>query len=135
MRFRDEYWFLSNMYPCPVTVKINGVPMTFQSSEAAFQAAKNPARATEFVNLDGFAAKKLGFTVGLRPDWTSVRLDCMRCAVWAKFSQNPELARKLKAITGEIREENTWNDKFWGVCNGHGQNWLGRILMETRNKL
>ena len=32
-------------------------------------------------------------------------------------------------------EGNTWNDTFWGVCNGQGQNWLGKILMLVRSEL
>jgi predicted NAD-dependent protein-ADP-ribosyltransferase YbiA (DUF1768 family) len=55
--------------------------------------------------------------------------------VKAKFEQHPELAAKLKALTGEIVEENTWNDRFWGVCNGFGSNHLGKILMRIREEL
>ena len=34
-----------------------------------------------------------------------------------------------------LEEGNTWNDTFWGVCNGVGENNLGRILMEVREEL
>lgn len=32
-------------------------------------------------------------------------------------------------------EGNTWGDKFWGVCDGEGENHLGKLLMEVRAEL
>ena len=32
-------------------------------------------------------------------------------------------------------EGNTWGDRVWGVCNGVGENRLGRILMKIRSEL
>ena len=32
-------------------------------------------------------------------------------------------------------ETNHWNDTYWGVCNGVGQNMLGRMLMFIRDNL
>lgn len=80
-------------------------------------------------------AKKLGQGVSLRPDWESVKVDLMRTFVRKKF-ENPFL-RPLLLATGdaELVEGNTWNDTFWGVCRGRGQNWLGRILMEVRDEI
>jgi len=72
----------------------------------------------------------------LRPDWEAVKLDVMQQAVWAKFTQHAEL-RKLLLATGEASiVEHTRNDCFWGDGgDGTGRNMLGRILMETREKL
>jgi predicted NAD-dependent protein-ADP-ribosyltransferase YbiA (DUF1768 family) len=50
-----------------------------------------------------------------------------------KFSQNAYLLNKLRQITGEIVEDNTWGDTFWGQCNGMGQNQLGKLLMKIRD--
>lgn len=36
--------------------------------------------------------------------------------------------------TGVI-EDNQWHDTFWGICDGIGQNHLGKILMDTRRIL
>ena len=60
----------------------------------------------------------------------------MREVVWAKFSQNPELGKKLLA-TGDryLEETNWWGDRLWGVYQGEGENLLGKILMETRARL
>ena len=67
-----------------------------------------------------------------------VVIDIMEEVVRAKFTQNPDLARKL-ADTGDalICEGNTWNDTFWGVDirNGKGENYLGKILMCVRREL
>lgn len=68
MQFRKEYYFLSNMCPCELGVAIKGYIYKFTCVEAAFQAFKCPSRATEFENIDGYAAKKLGRRVPLRSD-------------------------------------------------------------------
>ena len=56
--------------------------------------------------------------------------------VMAKFRQHPDLTEAL-LDTGdaELIEGNTWNDTTWGVCNGKGLNWLGKILMIARAQL
>jgi predicted NAD-dependent protein-ADP-ribosyltransferase YbiA (DUF1768 family) len=53
-----------------------------------------------------------------------------------KFSRNPELRVKL-LNTGDLQlvEGNYWGDTFWGVCNGKGENHLGKILMRVRKEL
>lgn len=35
----------------------------------------------------------------------------------------------------ELVEGNWWGDRFWGVCDGVGENRLGRCLMEVRKEL
>lgn len=132
MFFTDKYDFLSNMHPCKVEVCIGMTPYTFTCAESAFQACKCPERVNEFVNLDGYQAKKLGRKVQLRPDWEQIKIDCMKAIVKAKFDQNTFLGLRLKLLKGDIVEHNTWNDTFWGVCNGTGENNLGKILMDLR---
>lgn len=133
MLFRNEYAFLSNMYTC--NVKYNGV--VYPSAENAFQAAKciNTADKEIFKTCTPVQAKQLGRKIQLRPDWDKERVHIMLHIVYNKFSQNNKLKQKLLNVTEPIVEENTWNDKFWGVCNNVGQNMLGRILTFVRNKL
>ena len=52
-----------------------------------------------------------------------------------KFNDK-ELARKL-LDTGDcyIQEGNKWNDRFWGVCKGQGENHLGKLIMKIRSEL
>lgn len=131
--FRGEYAFLSNMHESPIT--LGGVKYT--CAEAAFQAVKlkDKNQRTQFENLSGPAAKALGRRVKLREDWNEIRIDVMRWIIHEKFKQNQMLLKKLISTNNqELVEGNTWNDKFWGVCNGIGQNWLGKILMEERSK-
>lgn len=81
-------------------------------------------------------AKRLGRRVTIRPDWDAVRLSVMRRGVAAKFTHDGPLGRWL-LDTGDalLVEGNTWNDRFWGVCGGTGENWLGTLLMARRAEL
>lgn len=140
--FRGNKFYLSNMYPCTVKINVNGKIYTMKSSETVFQALRCPERIDEFLTLDGFAAKKLSHTCKQRPDWNmlgpngrTMDLEIMLYALRCKFAQNPELAVKLLALDGDIVEINEWNDTYWGVCNNHGKNNLGKLLMLVRDEL
>ena len=80
-------------------------------------------------------AKRAGNKLVLRPDWEQIKIIVMTDLCRIKF-QDPHM-RKLLLDTGdaELIEGNWWNDTFWGVCNGIGQNHLGKILMAIRNLL
>lgn len=134
MKFRGEFYFLSNMYPATVRMKCRGETLEFTCAEAAFQACKAPGHEKEFVGLDGYEAKRAGRRVPLRADWEQVKLKAMCIVVKAKFGQNPILMDRL-CKTGNLPlvEENTWGDRFWGVCGGVGENYLGRVLMSVRD--
>lgn len=124
-----DMWYF---YGIPVTY--NG--LTFGSNEAAFQAQKCPERAHEFVDIHPGHSKKLGRSVQIRPDWDAVKDQVMYDLNLMKFRDNPSAKQKLLA-TGdrEIIEENYWNDTYWGVCRGVGENRLGKILMKIRDEL
>ncbi len=130
--FRNEYDFLSNFFE--TSIQINGY--TFTNAEAAFQSFKELERQEDFTTITGKKAKSLGKRVKLRADWEEVKVGIMYEVVLAKFSQNEELKEKLLA-TGDatLIEGNTWNDRFWGVCRGKGQNKLGLILERVRAEL
>jgi ribA/ribD-fused uncharacterized protein len=138
--FRGDFDFLSNFYECyvPMTFGKDNIPFEFRNAEAAFQAHKtrNFADLVIFSNMTGREAKKFGRKVKLRDDWNDVRLQIMGEVVLTKFVVNKDLRDKLIA-TGqrELIEGNTWRDTFWGVCNGKGENHLGKILMEVRAML
>lgn len=137
--FSGDYRFLSNFYPAPLTVEIDGHRMSSVSSEHVYQAAKtldHDERVKLLLAPSAGAAKKLGRHLTLRSDWNDIRLYVMYKIVRAKFEQNPHLAAKLLA-TGdqELVEGNHWGDTFWGVCRGKGQNNLGKILMLVREEL
>jgi len=132
--FQGEYRWLSNFWECPVF--IDG--LLYKSSEAAFQAYKTiylPDR-QRFTQMAAGESKRAGRTVDLREDWEEVKVAIMYRILMCKFTQNLELLDKLLDTNNEfLIEGNNWRDKFWGVCNDEGQNWLGRLLMAVRDRL
>lgn len=80
-------------------------------------------------------AKRLGRAMILPPDWDDKRVEMMKTFVRKKF-ENPLLRELLKG-TGDatLIHDNRFNDRFWGVCRGSGENWLGRILEELRQEI
>jgi N-glycosidase YbiA len=127
-----RYEFLSNFHPCPVV--LDG--LEYRTVEHAYQAAKT---------LDGAErdhvrsastpaeAKARGQQVTVRPDWNDIKIDVMRALLRQKFAAGPLRDRLLATRPSALIEGNTWDDRFWGVCDGEGENWLGRLLMEIRD--
>ena len=133
-KFQKEYRWLSNFWPCLVTY--DGI--TFNSSEAAYQASKteSPELRKEFENISAGEAKLKGQSLAaIRPDWDEVKPRVMYKVCKSKFDQNPELREKLiETGEAELIEGNDWGDTYWGVCNGEGENMLGKILMRLRSE-
>lgn len=132
MFFRGNFGWLSNSYTCPVTVAIGGRVRHFSCAEAAYQAYKCPERAEEFESLSGYAARDLGRSVKLRPDWNKVKIVVMKRVLQNKFAQNEELADRLVKLDTPIINDNRHGDKFWGQVNGEGHNYLGRLIQDVR---
>ena len=130
--FTGHHRWLSNFWPAPVVLD----NVLYPTVENAYQAAKtDPANRTPFVACTPGQAKRLGRAVKLRHDWATAKLHIMRELIAQKFARHSGLAEKLAATSGELVEGNTWGDTFWGVCRGHGQNQLGKLLMEHRATL
>lgn len=132
--FIGEYSFLSNFWP--VEVWYEG--LKYLSSEAAFQAAKTSdlGKRKEFITMKPGESKRAGRFVELREDWDYIKRKVMYDIVKYKFSKNNELKNKLlSTFDADLEEGNTWNDTFWGVCNGIGSNVLGFTLMLVRAEL
>lgn len=132
--FRGRFDFLSNFYSSPVEFE----GLTYANSESAFQAAKtlDLEERKRFLILQPGQAKREGRKLLLRTDWEKSKVHIMYKIVRNKFYANTDLAERLVA-TGDsfLIEGNTWNDRFWGVCKGTGQNNLGLILMIVRDEL
>jgi ribA/ribD-fused uncharacterized protein len=132
--FRGEYRWMSNFHLCRVIYE--GV--TYPSVENAYQAAKfedlNFRR--KFVTCSPAESKRLGRSPGIVSNWDSIKLSVMEKLLRQKFAPGTELAQKL-LDTGdeELVEGNWWNDTFWGVCRGRGENHLGKLLMKLRQEL
>lgn len=153
--FDGEHAFLSNFHQTDIPVEIvsgeseKRHKAVFHSTEALFQASKvfrysegrriapteeEIRRFIEFASMSPSEAKRAGRKVVL-PDpaeWDRVKVSVMRRCLELKF-RDPVLADKLLSTgSAKLVEGNTWNDRFWGVCNGEGRNMLGELLMERR---
>ena len=133
--FSGVFRFLSNFYAAPVHYE----GIDYPTSEHAFQAAKtvdkNQRLNIAMLETPG-EAKRYGKTVRIRSAWDDVRVGVMAEIVNEKFIQNPHLLEMLLATDDmELIEDNTWGDTFWGVCDGEGENNLGKVLMAVREHL
>jgi len=52
-----------------------------------------------------------------------------------KFADTHLREALLATAPLELIEGNTWGDTYWGVCNGVGENKLGKILMGIRDEI
>lgn len=135
-QFDGKSRFLSNFFPVVIFLDEKSYP----SVEHAYQAAKshNPYERERIREMKTPGqAKRAGRQLTLREDWESIKLDIMYNLLCQKFSFiNPILRIRLLA-TGdeELIEGNSWKDYFWGVCNGIGQNNLGKLLMRVRKEI
>jgi ribA/ribD-fused uncharacterized protein len=131
--FKDEHSWLSNFTPCEVTFDGDIYP----SVEHAYIAAKtfDPVLRQHIKTLPTGKAKRFGSKITLIPDWDIIKLEVMRHLLRQKFNQEPFKTLLLATGDAYIEETNWWKDTFWGVCNGVGQNILGKMIMEIRAEL
>lgn len=135
--FDGEFAFLSNFYEQPnlITDEMN---IAYPTVEHYFQAAKtldkNERKRISILETPG-KAKRAGRHVKLRSDWEEVKTDIMRRALMKKFSDPLMRKKLLETGDAELVEGNYWGDTCWGVCNGVGENRLGKLLMGIRESL
>lgn len=131
--FQGEFRWLSNFAPAPVLM----YGVEYPSVEHAYQAAKCAVAADRkmFLNITAGQAKRLGREVRVRPDWDEFKVEAMTMLVRRKFEIPEYRARLLGTGDVLIAEGNQWGDTFWGVCNGRGDNVLGKILMVIREEI
>jgi N-glycosidase YbiA len=133
-RFNGDFEFLSNMYPCDIEyegVRFNSVEQAYQYHKTTSPKERmNILRCNEPKKAK-VLAKKFKF---VREDWLSVRVSLMYKLLKLKF-EIPELKEALLLTEGcELIEGNWWGDHFWGVCDGIGENNLGKLLMRVRSE-
>lgn len=69
------------------------------------------------------------------PDWESKKITIMQEVITLKFDQDPHCRAVLLSTTGQLVESSP-TDNFWADGgNGKGQNQLGLLLTELREKL
>lgn len=141
---KDKFGGLSNMaagYP----LNVNGVAI--RTSEALYQACRFPSRPdvqSLIINERSpmiAKGKSKPFRNETREDWDLLRHKIMRWCLRVKLAQNYETFGRLLLDTGERHiVEQSSKDDFWGAfVRGNnvlvGQNVLGRLLMELRERL
>lgn len=135
-RFRGEYFFLSNFYPCVSGVLYDGDE--YPTSEHAYQAAKIEDRQGRESFTSGGSlgpnpmhAKRKGGKVKKRSDWDAMKVDVMLEVVRSKFARDCDLQEALLKTQNQHIVEGHTGDKFWGGTRNH----LGNILMRVREEL
>lgn len=131
--FRGSYNWLSNYYAC----NVEGLAIDYASVESGYLCqkyfcAERPSKLT-YRELADWRRKEAPLHKQIF-DWENKKMFVMAYLLVSKFDCNPGLVSKLLATGNSwIEETNNWNDTYWGVCNGKGQNRLGKLLMLLRN--
>ncbi|MBK8801697.1 MAG: NADAR family protein [Fibrobacteres bacterium] len=153
--FWGEEDIYSNFHPSKFELEGH----VFHWSEQAFMWLKavefEDSRVAELIltqnpwNSSPLECKRMGRMVSPFDDkiWSVRGLEAMHRAVYAKFSQIEDLRRQLLASGDRILAEASPYDRIWGIGYGEsdleaqdqskwkGQNLLGQVLMEVREKL
>ena len=146
--FKNEHFFLSNFSVSPIVINYGGTEYIMPTGEHCFHAMKmaatdmTEAEKHEWLETMSKAktpneSKRLGRSIKIDMEkWDRISYGCMVRTQFLKFSQNKDLAEKLKSTgSAPLIEGTTWGDRLWGVDeNGIGKNQLGEILMELRSK-
>ena len=146
--FEGKYEFLSNFFIHPMEMTVGSLRLRFRCSETAYHMFKlfgdwkNPTqeemyRAREFASdaITPGRAKRQGRRIPIDAAyWDSVKSDVMYEVLKAKFADPRMLQMLLDTGDAYLEETNTWGDRYWGVCDGAGENTLGRLLMKLRKE-
>jgi ribA/ribD-fused uncharacterized protein len=133
--FKGRFAFLSN-FDAGVPIQYEGI--LYPTVEHAFQAAKSlDTRVKNKIALTTkpHVAKSMGRRTKLRSDWETVKINIMKQLLDLKFKETALQPLLLETGEAYLQEGNTWNDQFWGVCKGSGENWLGKLLMQVRQEI
>lgn len=136
--YEQDYYVLSNFS----AFMIMWSGEIFPTSEHAYHWAKFPDDPLKQSSLRIASSAHLAFKMAerwkqyRRPDWDEIKVDMMRGILQAKVEQHEYVCRKLLATGDRELIEDSWRDPFWGWGeNRDGQNMLGKLWMEIREKL
>ena len=134
-QFKGEYDFLSTRFSCHFVWQ----GLQYGNAEAAFQASKCEEKSERkvFTNCSADKAVLRGKELVPYSGWEEARLDIMKSILRAKFEQNPSLMKKLTDTGSHILiNGNNKQETYWGInlYTWQGENHLGRIIMEIRDK-
>ena len=148
-QFKGPFRFLSNFYPSSIRIDgtryptvrefFGGRTISCTTVEHGYQAAKSEDPDEQDRILSAASpgqAKRMGRRVRMRADFEQKKFALMEELVHAKFAHNTHLRDALLGTGNRpLLEGNSWNDTLWGVCNGIGENHLGKTLMRVRDRL
>jgi ribA/ribD-fused uncharacterized protein len=132
-----EHSHFSNLHKCRVIIEGREHP----SSEHAYQAEKSSKKEISdwialapYPRLAAQVAHHLS-RYDIKPNWQDIKIEVMRRALRAKFSQNPDLRDRLLSTGDRVLVESSNTDYYWGCGkDGTGNNMLGVLLMEIRQQ-
>lgn len=147
----DENKFLSNMYDAPI--QVDGV--SFPTVEHYFQWSKAKMFGDAEMQKKILAspspksAKSYGKKVKdfKKEEWEAAKDNIMRVALKSKFTQHPELRKKLIDTGSKRLAEANPRDSYWGINTSAGtskakdpskwpgKNVMGKLLEELRTEL
>lgn len=147
--FSGDYAFLSNFYPSRMYAVFMGDHKTKNDKDADYisvPTVEHAYQASKAVNYEDFRkvcsakspgeSKRAGRSVKqILQKWDTVKFYAMEYYLTVKFSEKPFTDLLLSTGDAELIEGNTWGDTIWGVCNGKGENHLGKLLMKIREDL
>ena len=136
-RSGDPYFQFTNFYDAIIVLH----EKSWKTSEHFFQAMKfQHTSMQEDVRNQPTPRKAFDFArqnnVHKRQDWERVKEGFMMEALEAKFTQHINLNQMLLNTGNSFLVENSPVDNYWGIgANGQGQNRLGILLMQLRDRL
>ncbi len=136
--FRGCCSFLSNFSPYRLEERHEHEGIIYPSNEHFYQAMKfYDPKIQQLVAHHPFAGLK-AFVRSKHIDvgrWEGIKDAVMLKGLTHKFSFQRFSDQLIGTEPHELVEYNTWGDTYWGVCNGKGENKLGKMLMEIRSKI
>jgi len=70
----------------------------------------------------------------MKQNWDEQKLNVMLQGLRSKFS-NIYLKKMLLDTGDAVLHEDNPEDPFWGIGDGSGQSWLGKLLMQVRDEI
>jgi ribA/ribD-fused uncharacterized protein len=147
----NEYKEFSNMHEAPM--QIGGI--TFPTVEHYYQWSKAKQFGAEEIATkilktpSAKSVKALGQKVTPYDDeaWKGKRREVMMTALNAKFSQHPDILKKLNSTGTKTIAEANPRDKYWGIGTSaetsfaknpsrwKGENMMGKLLEDVRTRM
>jgi N-glycosidase YbiA len=141
-----EFDFLDNYHPCEFSVdgrSYNSLEHFYQSKKAKDErlqdwirsapTAAEASRRGRSLSPDQMVPEWGPSKLELVPDWELSKLGVMRKGMFYKFGRgDPSLRERLLATGTAVLHENSPDDVVFGI---KGEDWAGRLLMETRRTL